>query len=244
MTRRERMERRLALRREWADKAASRSEDRFEAAHAISDKIPMGQPILVGHHSERHARRDIARIDANMSKGVEEHKLAERHTSKADNIERALDRTIYDDDPDAIERLEARIKEREESAEMAVRINKAYRKGGMEAVRGLVGDTAAERMAHVMSLAPWLKAPCSTTGIRTSIRADKERIEAIRTRRTRAEKAAEAPNGVLVEGGEFVRVTFPEKPAREVLTRLRSAGFYWGSGSWHGPRNRLPADLS
>lgn len=36
----------------------------------ISHGIPMGQPILVGHHSERHARRDAERIERGMQRAV------------------------------------------------------------------------------------------------------------------------------------------------------------------------------
>jgi len=52
-----------------ADKASDEASSRFKAAHAISDGIPFGQPILVGHHSERRHRRDIAKIENNMNKG-------------------------------------------------------------------------------------------------------------------------------------------------------------------------------
>jgi predicted RNA methylase len=37
---------------------------------AIADNIPLGQPILVGHHSEKRARRDAARIENGMRKAV------------------------------------------------------------------------------------------------------------------------------------------------------------------------------
>jgi hypothetical protein len=40
--------------------------------------IPFGQPILVGHHSEKRHRRDLARIDSGMSKGFEEGRKADR----------------------------------------------------------------------------------------------------------------------------------------------------------------------
>lgn len=67
------------------DRAADRA-DRFEeysgnrakdaaAAHgqvqAITDHIPFGQPILVGHHSERHARKHAERIENCMRKAVQ-----------------------------------------------------------------------------------------------------------------------------------------------------------------------------
>jgi len=40
------------------------------AVAAIADHIPLGQPILVGHHSERHARRDAERIRSGMQRAV------------------------------------------------------------------------------------------------------------------------------------------------------------------------------
>jgi hypothetical protein len=65
-----------------ADRFEGYSENRLrdaEAAHsaalAISENIPLGQPVLVGHHSERHARRDAARIERNIGRAVE---MAER----------------------------------------------------------------------------------------------------------------------------------------------------------------------
>lgn len=51
-----------------------RRTDDAEAAQktvaAIAGGIPMGQPILVGHHSERHARRDAERIENGMRKAI------------------------------------------------------------------------------------------------------------------------------------------------------------------------------
>lgn len=53
--------------------AESRAEE-ADAAHAVVERItsgiPLGQPILVGHHSEKHARRDAERIDSAMRKAV------------------------------------------------------------------------------------------------------------------------------------------------------------------------------
>lgn len=243
MTRRERLERKVERREEWAAKAAARSSAAFGAAHAISDRIPFGQPILVGHHSEGRARRDAAKIHRGMDRAVEESKLAAHHESKGAGLARQLDRTIFDDDPDAIARLEARIALREASAEKSTAINKAWRKGGREALRGLTGDRLGDQIAHTMTQCPWLKSPCSTVGDRAAIRADKERIATIRARQERAAAATSAHAGVLIEGAEYVRITFPEKPSREVLGELRAAAFRWSGGSWHGKREALPPSI-
>lgn len=46
------------------------AEQAHKVAGDIASGIPFGQPILVGHHSEKHARRDAKRIDDNMRKAV------------------------------------------------------------------------------------------------------------------------------------------------------------------------------
>jgi phospholipid N-methyltransferase len=62
---------------ERADRFEGYQERRLEDAHrakaavdAIADNIPLGQPILVGHHSEKHARRDAERIRSGMQRAV------------------------------------------------------------------------------------------------------------------------------------------------------------------------------
>ena len=50
----------------FEDYQESRTRDAESAAESvrrIADGIPFGQPILVGHHSERHARKDAERIE-------------------------------------------------------------------------------------------------------------------------------------------------------------------------------------
>lgn len=71
MTYRERREARAEKLREWAAKRDAKSAAGFQAARTVADGIPLGQPILVGHHSEKRHRRDIARIDSGMRAGAE-----------------------------------------------------------------------------------------------------------------------------------------------------------------------------
>ena len=39
---------------------------------------------------------------------------------------------------------------------------------------------------------------------------------------------------------DYARVTFPEKPTREIITALKAAGFSWGGGTWFGKAAALP----
>lgn len=49
---------------------AADADQAHKAVAAIADNIPLGQPILVGHHSERHARKDAERIENGMRKAI------------------------------------------------------------------------------------------------------------------------------------------------------------------------------
>jgi hypothetical protein len=56
---------------DYKDKRISDAERAQEAVSRIADNIPLGQPILIGHHSERHARKDAERIENGMRKSVQ-----------------------------------------------------------------------------------------------------------------------------------------------------------------------------
>lgn len=72
----------------------------------------------------------------------------------------------------------------------------------------------------------------------------RERLERKVEKRQEWAEKAEAAGGIVVEGaGDYVRVTFAEKPARETLNELKAAGFRWGGGSWTGRRDALPASV-
>ena len=55
---------------EYSENRTADAERAHNAVKAIADSIPMGQPILVGHHSERRARRAAQRIDDGMRKAI------------------------------------------------------------------------------------------------------------------------------------------------------------------------------
>lgn len=71
---------------ERATKEHERYATRRDAANAIVAMIPMGQPILVGHHSERRHRRDLARHDRNMRKAIEHGENAREATRRSDSV--------------------------------------------------------------------------------------------------------------------------------------------------------------
>jgi hypothetical protein len=130
-TRRERLEARAEKRAAWAESRESKARAAQERVHAIADGIPFGQPILVGHLSVGRLRRDVAKIEAGMSATVEHDRMSRHHAEKAAGLEEQLARSIYDDDPDAIERLEEKLERLEGERDRIKAYNAAVRKPGV-----------------------------------------------------------------------------------------------------------------
>lgn len=257
MTRRDRLEAKMTRRREWAEKADARSEAAAQKASAIAERIPLGQPILVGHHSERHARRDAERIRGGFQRAHEAHKLAEHHRQRADGLERALNRSVFSDDVDAVAQLEARIAERTAQLERRKAINKAFKKAsGADKTAKLAALESAETVtreeaagiARFFYLADWASVPFppyAISNLRANIARDVKRLEEVKGRQQRTEAAESSPGGVQIVdlGNGYSRVTFAEKPAPDVLDALWAAGYRWGQGSWTGPSTSLPEGI-
>ena len=246
MTRRERLEARLEKRQQWADKREQEAAARFAGVRKIADAIPFGQPILVGHHSERHARADRRRIDNGMRAGVEALNMAQHHTSKAAGLEAQLDSNIYSDDPDATECLQERIAELKAQRDAMKKSNAAYRKGpaAWAAHLGVSAEREAELRAKIEADYSWQQRPhpaYELTNLGGNIRRLEKRLDEVANRAERTAKAEAA--GILIEGEDYVSVTFPDKPARDVLNDLRGAGFRWSGGSWCGYRSAIPESV-
>jgi hypothetical protein len=245
MTRRERLERKLELREEWAEGRQRKAGAAFNTASKIADNIPLGQPILIGHHSEKHARRDQERIQNAMRRGVESSNMAEYHESKAAGIQNQLDRSIFSDDPDALEALTARIQGLEAERERLKAINKEIRKGAGWSDRlnpPLTEDEKAMLLRGARYGGTDRIPAYYLTNLGANIRRLKERMKDIKVRQQRIEQA-ETNGGVSIvrnESANWCTVTFAEKPEREILDALRAAGYHWGGGSWNGYLDKLP----
>ena len=243
-TRRERLEAKATKRDQWAASAERASEAHYNRSHAAIAGIEPGQPILVGHHSERRHRKALDRSWAAMGASVEASERAQHHARKADGLRRQLDNSIFSDDADAIEKLEAKIAEETAAAERCNAINRAWRKGGRELVAEKFGEGTAKVAERSAASYSWLRTkPFDATSNRAEARRCKLRIEEIKRRQAKSEQA-EAAGGVAIAGCEHVSVTFAEKPDWEVRRDLKAAGFRWSGGSWWGYRSKLPESVS
>ncbi|WP_018501289.1 DUF3560 domain-containing protein [Parafrankia discariae] len=66
-----------------AARATARADARRDAADTIRGVIPLGQPVLPGHHSAPGHRRDLARADRHDHAAAEQTTKAAHHTDRA-----------------------------------------------------------------------------------------------------------------------------------------------------------------
>lgn len=101
----------------YSENRAQDAESARKAVAAIADNIPFGQPILIGHHSERHARRDAEKIENGMRRAVKAWKTSQYWTDRAAG---ALAHAKYKERPDVrarrIKTIEAELRRVEKSA--------------------------------------------------------------------------------------------------------------------------------
>lgn len=246
--RRERLE-------ERAERRRRESEAAYWQAEQMSHAIPMGQPILIGHHSEKRHRRDLERIRRAYRRSMEAQREAERLEACAASVGTA---GISSDDPEAPDKIQDRVVELEARRERLKALATAWRKAG----KPEASDTAGwERIASALGvdLAALFEARRDTardergpvpsyvlTNLGANIRRLRERGATVT--RDRAEPAHEDVTGE-VDGMAYrieednddnrLRIMFARKPDDRRRERLRSAGFRWSptAGAWQRQLN-------
>lgn len=203
-------ERRLAKAdrlRGWSGKQAAKSDAAFSTARQVADGIPLGQPILVGHHSERRHRRDIERIDNRMRAGVEHHQKAVEMSNRADEIERQADRAIYSDDPDAVEQLKKKLAGLEQERDDRKTANAAYRK----AHRAELAAMTPYQRSQAVPFPSYSLSNLSNTITRTKMRIDELSGRGQQRPLITETSTATARAGLIVTAG----MTTPTRPGKQ-----------------------------
>jgi DNA repair exonuclease SbcCD ATPase subunit len=120
MTYRERREARAERLQEWAGRREERAAAVFKAGEPFrGDTAFNTQPGHIPFRARLNARED--RAHESLSK-------AASMRSRAGGIASQLESSVYDDDPDAIEQLRARLARLESERDKAKEVNAAYRK--------------------------------------------------------------------------------------------------------------------
>lgn len=104
----ERKNKRIERYRELSKKAKERSNQYINSdANKTLERIPLGQPILSDHYSSNAHRKLIDRAQANIRKSIEMDDKSKFYSNRAESAENS--KTIYSDDPKAIEKLKEKL---------------------------------------------------------------------------------------------------------------------------------------
>lgn len=240
-----------AARRSRLEAAADRAEIRANAAYKRADMseaatgIPFGQPILVGHHSEKRHRRTLEKADRAMRTSADESKRAEDLRGRAASVGTG---GISSDDPDAIAKLTDQLEKAEQTQEQMKSANKIIRKWMKKGVTHETNspdfDAMADELAQLGSaftsenvrqlITPYLGgvgfASFSLSNNTANMTRIKKRIEALKAAAQRETKSHDF-QGVckVVENTEAnrVQIVFPGKPDADTRALLKSNGFRW-----------------
>jgi len=245
----ERQARRRASLERGAARASSESERALGAARRIGDAIPFGQPILVGHHSERRHRRDVEKIDRSMRKGVEEAKRAEELARRAAAVGTG---GVSQDDPEAIRKLKEELAALRGSQELMVRANKAIRAHGGDGEDAVISALVAVGLKEATArkiLQPDFAgrvgfADYALKNNGANIRRIEKRVDELARKaaapaRLPVTGEADGLSFVLSENKESNRtqVAFSGKPGESLRGRFKSRGFRFSpsagpDGAW------------
>ena len=216
-----------------AAKNEALSISRYETAKNIGSFIPMGQPILVGHHSEKRHRRDLAKIDNNMRASAEASEKAAYYANRAANIENS--NVISSDNPDAVELLEAKLEKLLKMQDLFKAINKIVKAAKLtdaQKIEKLQTECKVSANQAAELLQPDF---CGRVGIPSyKLSNNNGVIKNTRDRLARLKKIEALPetsetiNGVRLvvsPTDNRVQMYFGGKPSAEIRDRLKRAGF-------------------
>ncbi len=242
-----------------AEVARMKGQGSIARAEQIASFIPMGQPILVGHHSEGRHRSDLKRINSEFEKGLEALSQAKALEHRAENLGQ---HGISSDNPEAVALLQEKLAKLEKLQAFMVAANKvvrAFHKAGVRneeagelwekyhAALKQCGEPGIGVAAAKSLLAPDFAGRIGFAAYQLSnnsaqIGNVKSRIKVLEAKAQEVSKEVEAAGGVkLVENvkDNRLQLIFPDKPAPEIIAELKGRGFRWApsAGAWQRQLN-------
>lgn len=201
----ERQEAKREAIRERAEKIRAKAEHLHKEGWERLQSIPFGQPILIGHHSEKSDRSFRSGAVRKIDRSVELATHADELESRADNIGTG---GISSDDPEAIAKLELKLLNLKAGHAEMVSQNKAARTNKIEK------PYAAYQLANSSA----------------AIRSVQKRIDNLKARAETAPMTEKSGNGwTMYEDKDTNRIviTFSGIPSESIRKSLRSYGFLW-----------------
>lgn len=217
--RRERLEQRAA-------RVSAESDRRYQLAHSAASAIPFGQPILVGHHSERADRNRRARIHDNFGKAFA---LADKADYLAEKAENLGSGGISSADPAAVLKLTEQLTQLEKAQEKMKRANALIR-AGKESQLSELGFSEAE-IEQLLNPRHHSKKGFQAFTLQNNnanIKRIRDRIRTLAVNQTPADgEPLQCGQGVITREDGRICIEFDGKPSDEIRTLLKSNAYKW-----------------
>ena len=217
-----------------AEKNTKKADQLFNQAHRMAEIIPFGQPILVGHYSEKSDRSYRNRIQNTWERAAETSDKADYYKSRA--LSASSNNAISSDAPDAIDLLKEKLAKCEADQERYKTINKIVRKkiSEEEKIKMLIASIGIkEETARGL-----LEKNCfGDTGIPSymltnnngNMKRIKDRIMLLEKQKNDITTEIKIGDITIIDSIEDNRImiVFPGTPDDGIRTRLKSEGFRW-----------------
>lgn len=212
---------------ERAAKIRAEADATYQQARKMAEVIPFGQPILIGHYSEKSDRAYRGRIHNKFGKAFALMDQAKELQARAETTSNA----ISSDDPDAVKKLETKLDGMKSAHARMVAANKCIRKGddaGLAAIGYDAGDIERLKKPDLCGRVGFANYALQNSS--ANIRRVELRIKQLQ-RKSGAEKKETEYQGFckVVEDPTENRVmlVFPDKPELKVREILKGHGFRW-----------------
>ena len=241
---RNRYESRQDARRERLLAASASAEAKAGNLHArarsMASMIPLGQPILVGHHSEGRDRRYRDRIGGLYQKSFEAESRAKDLRGRAAAVGTG---GISSDDPDALAKLRTELAAVESQIARMKAVNLAharYLKNPTTLDTAPITDADKARCRGYeppYSWEPHPFAPFQLTNAGANARRIQKRIKDLEVRDATPVREPLVGEGWMIDentADNRISITFDAIPGPAVRVRLKAAGFRWSPtrGAW------------
>lgn len=225
----QRREKRITNAKSHAIKNEQEAESLYSSAKEMASGIPLGQPILVGHHSERGDRRYRDKIHNTYGKAFEKMDKAKYYEDKAESIEN--NDAIFSDDPQALQKLTDKLNGLKTVQDFMKAANKCLKKGDKEAFLKLEFGTESlwEQLNTVGCVHGKGFPHYKLINNNANIRRIEQRITQLKRLETR-QSVDQTINGVRIyenREADRLQVVFSGKPEAEVRKQLKANGFRW-----------------
>ena len=213
-----------------AKSKAEKSTELYEQARDMASAIPFGQPILVGHHSEKRDRNYRQRIDNKMRKSIEEQKKADYYERKAASVGTG---GISSYDPEAVDKLQAELDSLRDFHERMKKANRLIKSDKLEQVRELFSTWKPEIVEELINpTESYHRAGFASYQLQynlANIKRLEGRIKEIKQVEALQETFEPKTYGVGTLTLEDQRIcwTFDGKPPEAIRKILKSNGFRW-----------------